>query len=271
MTLRSVTFYVVTFVFTIILGAIQEGASLSPEAVILPQLGPGLAALGMLAIFRGDHHRFSAVDRSIPLSQYVAAALVPLGGALAVYLIHTLILGAIPFGDSAPVPWLMLLWMPLGAFGEELGWRGYLHKVLNSRLTGFVSSCVVGIMWALWHVGLYQNGLLYMGFVLVLIVSYSVVLYGLVQATAFNVMLAAIFHLMINVTNLFSYSLINETSFMVVNALVWAAIAFTVVLTSRPLFFPPSLLPANDDQPVIGGTVRRGAKRDGRATLRLGD
>ncbi|MGB7218587.1 MAG: CPBP family glutamic-type intramembrane protease [Vicinamibacterales bacterium] len=236
MILKVVIFYVLAFVFTIILGGIQEGASISPEAVILPQWGPGLAALVMLVIFRGDDHRFSVVDRSIPLSRYVVAALVPLGGALAVYLINTLILGAIPFGDSAPTPWLLLLWMPLGAFGEELGWRGYLHKGFNIRLTGVASSFIVGIMWALWHVGLYQNGLLYMGFVLLLIVSYSVVIYALVQATAFNVILAAVFHLMINITNLFSYSIINETSFMVVNALVWAAMAFTVVLARKPLF-----------------------------------
>ena len=229
-------FFVLAFVFTIILAGIQEGASISPEAVILPQWGSGLAALAMLVIFRGDRHRFSVVDRSIPLSRYVVAALVPLGGALAAYLINTLIVGAIPFGDTAPIPWLLLLWMPLGAFGEELGWRGYLHKRLNVRLTGLPSSFIVGIMWALWHVGLYQNGILYMGFVLLLIVSYSVVIYGLVQATAFNVVLAAVFHLMINITNLFSYSIINEISFIVVNALVWAAIAVAVVLARRPLF-----------------------------------
>ena len=58
----------------------------------------------------------------------------------------------------------------------------------------------------------------------------------LVQATAFNVILAAVFHLMINITNLFSYSIINETSFIVVSALVWAAIAVAVVLTRKPLF-----------------------------------
>jgi hypothetical protein len=99
---KVVIFYVLAFVFTIILAGIQEGASISPEAVILPQWGSGLAALVMLVIFRGDRHRFSVVDRSIPLSRYVMAALVPLGGAFAAYLINTLILGAIPFGDTAP-------------------------------------------------------------------------------------------------------------------------------------------------------------------------
>jgi membrane protease YdiL (CAAX protease family) len=142
---KVVIFYVLAFVFTIVLAGLQEGASISPEAVVLPQWGSGLAALVMLVMFRRDRHRFSVVDRNIPRSRYVAAALIPLGGALAAYLIKTLILGAFPFGDTAPTPWLL----PLGAFGEELGWRGYLHKRLNIRLTGLPSSFIVGIMWAL--------------------------------------------------------------------------------------------------------------------------
>jgi hypothetical protein len=48
--------------------------------------------------------------------------------------------------------------------------------------------------------------------------------------------LASCGHFDINITNLFSYSIINETSFIVVNALVWAAIAVAVVLTRRSLF-----------------------------------
>jgi len=35
--LKVIVFYVLAFVFTIILVGIQEGASISPEAVILPQ------------------------------------------------------------------------------------------------------------------------------------------------------------------------------------------------------------------------------------------
>ena len=39
----------------------------------------------------------------------------------------------------------MVLWMPLGALGEELGWRGYLHKKLDPRIRGLFSSLLVGI------------------------------------------------------------------------------------------------------------------------------
>jgi hypothetical protein len=94
----------------------------------------------------------------------------------------------------------------------------------------------VGVLWALWHVGLYQNGVLYMAFFVLLMISYTFVIYALVVDTGFNVLMAAIFHLMINITNLFSFSIINDVGFIMVNSLVWAAIAVVVVLTRRSLF-----------------------------------
>ena len=40
---RVIVFYILTFVFTIILGGTQEAAGLSAETIILPQWAPGLA------------------------------------------------------------------------------------------------------------------------------------------------------------------------------------------------------------------------------------
>jgi membrane protease YdiL (CAAX protease family) len=234
--LRAIVFYALSFVFTIVLGGVQEVAALSSETIILPQWGPGLAALLMLLLFRRDRHRLSIYDRRVPASRYALAVLVPTGVALVIYLLNTLVLGRLNFGDLAGTPWVLLLWMPLGAFGEELGWRGYLHKRLDKRLAGVVSSLIVGVLWALWHVGMYQNGMLYMAFFVLLIVSYTIVIYALVADTGFNVLVATIFHLMINVTNLLSFGVVNQVEFMAVNSLVWAAVALAVVMTRRSLF-----------------------------------
>ena len=101
-----------------------------------------------------------------------------------------------------------------------------------------------------------------MGFVLLLVVSYSVVIYRLVQSTAFNVILAAVFHLMINITNLFSYRIIKETSFIVVNALVWAAIAVAVVMTRKTLFI--------SNGPRLDGSERNESDAENHALLARG-
>ena len=41
-TTRVVVFYILTFVFTVILGGGQEAAGFSQASIILPQWGPGL-------------------------------------------------------------------------------------------------------------------------------------------------------------------------------------------------------------------------------------
>jgi membrane protease YdiL (CAAX protease family) len=241
MVFRVIVFYVLTFVFTILLGGFQEAAGISQFAVILPQLAPGLAALLMLPIFRKDGYRFSFIDRSLPASRYLKAALIPLGAAAAIYLINSLILGSLTFGDTSSLPWALLLWMPFGAIGEELGWRGYLHKRLNFGLSGLLSCVIVGLLWGLWHVGMYQNGALYMAFFLLLMVSYSIVIFSIVAEAGFNVLLAAIFHLMINFTNIFSLNIINDITFMIVNSLVWAVIAIAVAARSSLFKGKPSV------------------------------
>jgi hypothetical protein len=63
------------------------------------------------------------------------------------------------------------------------------------------------------------------------------VIYALVQDTDFNVLLATIFHLFINVANLLFLDVIYETQFMMVNALVWVAVAAFTVWRKRELFF----------------------------------
>lgn len=235
MLIRVVVFYVLTLVFTVVLGGVQQAAAISTNSAILPQLAPGLAALLMLLILRKDRHQFTIVARRTPVARYALAALIPLGGGLLVLLIHRLLFAADSAAPAA-APWALLLWFPIGALGEELGWRGYLHKRLDGRLAGLASSLVVGVLWALWHVGMYQNGPLFMAFFALLMVSYSVVIYALVADAGFSVLLATIFHLMINITSLLAYSVVNQISFMAVNSLLWALIAIVVILARRPIF-----------------------------------
>ena len=51
-------------------------------------------------------------------------------------------------------------------------------------------------------------------------ISYSFVIYALVATIGFNVLVAAVFHLMINVANLFTYSIVNQVEFMMISSLV---------------------------------------------------
>jgi membrane protease YdiL (CAAX protease family) len=228
---RVIVFYVLTFVFTGVLGGLQEASGLEYNRLTLPQMAPGLAALGMVVLFRRDGLRLSLGVRGVRPVLVAVALVAPLAVAAFIYIILR------PASPALPAPvWLMLPGIALGAFGEELGWRGYLHKRLDPALRPLASSALVGALWALWHVGLYQNGALYMLFLVILMIAYSIVLYAIVAGTGFNVWVAALFHLGINLANLPFYTILQDTRFMMINALVWVVVASVVVIIRRDLF-----------------------------------
>ena len=236
MLVRVLVFYILTFVFTIVLGGAQEAANLSAETIILPQWGPGLAALVMLLIFRKDRFRITFFDRKVPASRYLLAALIPISGAVLVYLIYRLFFGApasVACNRHSLDPVALV---SAGSHRRGIGLARLLAQAFEPGLAGLISSVIVGTLWALWHVGMYQNGALYMAFFVLLMISYTFVIYALVASIGFNVLVAAVFHMMINVANLFTYSIVNQVEFMMVSSLVWAAIAVGVVLTRRSLF-----------------------------------
>jgi membrane protease YdiL (CAAX protease family) len=97
---------------------------------------------------------------------------------------------------------LVLVWTPLGAFGEEIGWRGYLHKKLGTRLRGLASSILVGLLWMPIHITFLSQGPLILIFLALWFISLSIVAYALVQDSGFSVLVAAIFHMTINFISL---------------------------------------------------------------------
>ena len=233
MIVRVIIFYGLTFLLTMVLGGTQEATGLASEWLTLPQLAPGLAALLMLLIFRRDGLRLSLSMRGAPPGRLLLALLAPLAVAAVVYTI----LRPGP-GVAASSWWLLLPGIAVGALGEEVGWRGYLHQRLDPALAPLVSSALVGVLWGTWHVGLWANGPVYMACLVVLMIAYSIVLYALLAGTGFNVWVAAAFHLGINLANLPFLGLISGAGprFIAINAAVWAVVAAAVVLRRRDLF-----------------------------------
>lgn len=233
MIIRVVVFYVLTLLFTVLLAGLQQVTGLDTARINLPQWGPGLAAMAMLLLFRRDRFRLSLSGQGLSPLRLPAALLIPAGVALVVYAI------ARPGpGVAASSWWLMLPGMAIGALGEELGWRGYLHKRIDPTFRPLVSSALVGVLWAFFHMGLWANGVAYMALFIMLAISYSIVLYWLLEGTRFNVWLAALFHLGINVANLPFLGIISGVGlqFILVSAVAWSVLAAAVVVWRRDLF-----------------------------------
>jgi hypothetical protein len=86
------------------------------------------------------------------------------------------------------------------------------------------------------HVHFLGQGPLFLIFFTLLIISYTIVIYSLVRDAAFGVLLATLFHVSINWTNLLFLDVIYETRFMVLNGTVWALLAAVLVWRMRGAF-----------------------------------
>jgi uncharacterized protein len=71
-------------------------------------------------------------------------SIAPFEKAAAPFLVHPL--SIIPF---------MLSIFFIGPFPEELGWRGYVLDRLQTKRNALVSSLILGVVWALWHLPLF--------------------------------------------------------------------------------------------------------------------
>ena len=104
------------------------------------------------------------------------------------------------------VPNFILFTIAAG-IGEEFGWRGFLLPRLQTHHNALVSSLIIGVMWAIWHIPLFfikgtfqhdlqsQGGLLpaVLGFSAFVIVS-SVQFTWVFNNTRGSVLLAAVMH-----------------------------------------------------------------------------
>lgn len=234
---RVAAFYGLTFVFTIMLAILQQFSGLDPEKVVLPQFGPGAAAVVMLAWFRSDNLTIRIAPKGASLAKYsVAFGLPMLVSALLFWFysqfIHPLTISL----PNAATLTLMVGGMLLGAFGEELGWRSYLQNLLHKRLNGLAAFLLVGILWSLWHVGNYQNGVWYMLFFTLAAIGYSATMAWLFRGDDYNVILTGLFHFGVSLGFFMLKDALADLRLMALNGLIWIGIAALIVLLGKKDF-----------------------------------
>jgi membrane protease YdiL (CAAX protease family) len=237
MVVRVGVFYVLTWFFTMFIGALQQEAGLPAELTVLFQWAPGLAGLLTMVIFRKrDGIRITFFSPHMPLRAYLWAVLPTLSFGLLAFGFARLFLSDTQ-GMQITVPVLMM--MVIGAVGEEIGWRGYLHKRIAPRMNGLTSSLLVGVLWALFHVQYYEGGVVFMAFMSLAFVSLSVMAYAGLADYQFNVLGATVFHLAINLTAALVAGLVLSFSlaFAIAYGTIATLVAAAVVIVRRDVFF----------------------------------
>jgi len=239
MLLRVVIFYGLTFIFTILLALIQQISGIGFDKITLPQLGPGIAALTMLIFFKRDRIKINLSFKGVGILKYSIATLLPLMVSGIVFLIYSQFIGKANASIDSPLVFLIIFGgMFIGAFGEEFGWRGYLQKLLEQKQNALVSAILIGLLWGLWHIGNYQYGLFYLVFFLLSTIGSSVFLVWLLRKTNFNVLLAALFHISLNIGYyVFFRDVLSDPRFMCVNGVTWIIISIvTIVIGQKSLW-----------------------------------
>jgi len=235
--IRVAAFYGLTFVFTIILAIVQQLSGLDAEKIILPQFGPGVAAVVMIAWFRSDNLKITIAPKRVSFSKYVVAFGLPMLVSTLLFLIYSQFIHplTISFPNAATFT-IMVGGMLLGAFGEELGWRSYLQNLLDKRLNEVAAFLLVGVLWSLWHVGNYQNGVLYMLFFTLATIGYSAMMAWLSRDDDYNVILAGLFHFAVSLGFFMLKDALADLRLMALNGLVWIGIAAFIVLLRKQDF-----------------------------------
>ena len=130
----------------------------------------------------------------------------------------------------------ILFTLVFGPAPEELGWRGYALDRLQVRWNALISSIILGVCWAVWHLplffieGSYQAGLGF-GTLLFWLFMAEIVLQAIIMTWVYNntgrsTLAAILFHFMVNLTGeLFELSETGD----VYKLVIWCAVVMIVV------------------------------------------
>ena len=208
--------------------------------VAIAQFGPSLAAF--ILVYRGNGKSGlirllkRAVDFRIPFRWLPAIILVPLALTGTAMYLHVLSGGSLPPSQILPGPAgiplsFIFIFFLQGPVPEEFGWRGYALDRLQSKYNALTASLIVGFMWGMWHLPLFYIGyLLFPAWAyLIAVLAFSVLFTWLYNNTGGNLLVALLFHTMINLS-IALFPPIEPQTFLYLTALyVVAALLVTLI------------------------------------------
>lgn len=161
-------FFVLTFAWSWVLWApevlVAQGIADVPRPPRVAAFGPTVAAFVLTFLTHGRGGVIGLAKRGLDI-EFDTWWLLPVlflfpainGGILLVGWLTGRSLPAFPWADqlvSIPIAFGYILLLA-GPLQEEFGWRGYALDRLQARWSALVSSLILGIVWAVWHLPLF--------------------------------------------------------------------------------------------------------------------
>jgi len=194
----------VTWLAAGVLLELQPVTHLSTEVLVLPQFGPSIAVLVVLARRRGAALQIwqgtaGATLRRVAAGAGIIAAVFALCLAAQVATGHVIHLTS-P-GSLAEPFWLIAVAQLIGACGEELGWRAFLQPQLQQRYSPVISALIVGLFWGTWHPAYVSDGLLFFAMFVLTTMALSVIMAQLIHGVS-GLVVGGVFHWLVNLATL---------------------------------------------------------------------
>lgn len=144
------------------------------------------------------------------------------------------------FGKSAAYPnWSMGIFFFFNlltfGYGEEAGWRGFALPELQRRFSPLVSTLILTLFWALWHLPLflYRSGYTSMGAAEIVgwfasLLTGSILLTWLFNSSRGSILVCAVFHAAVDVAFMSDLSAGNALSYLGAAITLWGIMTLTV-------------------------------------------
>jgi uncharacterized protein len=251
------TFVLIAFAFTwffwwlAVLEARGLISSLPVPALFLGAFGPMVAAVVITAQESGRAGLRSLLDRVVRWRVapfwYGVALLGPIVLTLGAMALHVILGGQPPdllaMIRALPTVLALSVYMLIQVgIGEEIGWRGYALPKLQSGYSALVSSVILGVIWALWHLPVFFNPATSYSntpfwVFLVFLLPFPIVYTWIFNSTGGSVLMAMILHAVTNAsigplwraTPEYSTAVSNTNVYLLQAVLLWVA-AIVLVL-----------------------------------------
>lgn len=272
---RLISFFTLTY--TIAFGTtftyiyIQPGQPIRPWSLdwFLNAFSPTISALIISWIIGGKTaiiHLLSGFTRwKVGLRWYFAAAylvLGPLAFALVYIALGNPITGIKPGVTASMIIGQLVFTLFSGHVAEEAGWRGFALPYLQSKYNALVSSIILGVVWACWHIPLFfvpgssQQGIPFPIY-LMLVVTGAIYFTWLYNNTRGSLIIVVLAHFSFNLSGGFLAGTLGLLPPMILYVVAGSLLLLTVIfvifyfggksLSRKPASELPTYLPGYTD------------------------
>ena len=225
-------------------------------------LSPGIVAILLTAIYFGKNSLkslFKAIVKwRVKFKFYIIIIIVCIVTCgLSLLIFNWITSQSIKPDEPYNFVFYFILILPLSAFWEEIGWRGFLLSVLQEKYSAIKSSLIIGFFWGLWHLPIYlainpygDKTIIYWLMMFFACVAISIIATYLYNSTKGSILICILFHNTINTSAV--YFFVNLKGAELRPFLIWILL---LIVSSVIIFLKTKGSLNENEQPSVSNTT----------------